>query len=215
MSPVPWRVGLTGNVASGKSTVARVWAGTGVPVMDSDLLARRAVEPGSTGLREVVEAFGAEILQPDGTLDRDRLRARVFGDPDARRRLEGILHPRIAALRDAWLEEQAREGAPLVILEIPLLFEAGLEDTVDEIVLVDAPAPRRLARLEEERGLDPAEARRIMASQMDPAQKRARSHHVLENDGTLARLTEEALDLLPRLGRRPGPGVLDRPPAGI
>lgn len=212
---MPWRVGLTGNVASGKSTVARSWAEAGIPVMDSDLLARRAVEPGSPGLREVVEAFGPGVLHPDGTLDRKALGSVVFGDPVARARLEGILHPRIATLRDAWLEEQALAGAPLVVLEIPLLFEAGLEGTVDEIVLVDAPAPHRLARLEEHRGLDRDAARQLMESQMDPASKRPRAHHVLENDGSKGRLQEKAMDLLPRLGRRPDPGVLDRPPAGI
>lgn len=204
MSTPPWRVGLTGNVASGKSTVAGVWAGAGVPVMDSDQLARQAVEPGSPGLREVVEAFGPAVLQGDGTLDRGALRDRVFRDPSARKRLEGILHPRIATLRDAWLEEQGRAGAPLVVLEIPLLFEAGLEDSVDEIVLVDAPASQRLARLEDRRGLGPEEARRMMDAQMDPALKRERSDHVLENDGTVDRLRKEALKLLGRLVSRGG-----------
>lgn len=206
MTPRPWRVGLTGNVASGKSTVARMWAEAGVPVMDSDQLARQAVEPGSPGLQEVVDAFGPEVLQGDGTLDRGALRDRVFRDPAARKRLEGILHPRIATLRDAWLEEQERERVPLVVLEIPLLFEAGLEDTVDEIVLVDAPASQRLARLEERRGLAPGEARRMMEAQMDPALKRERSDHVLENDGTVDRLREGAVQLLGRLVSRGGKG---------
>jgi dephospho-CoA kinase len=206
MTSRPWRVGLTGNVASGKSTVARVWAEAGVPVVDSDELARQAVQPGSRGLQEVVEAFGPEVLQRDGTLDRGALRARVFQDPAARKRLEGILHPRIGTLRDAWLEEQGRAGSPLVVLEIPLLFEAGLEDTVDEIVLVDAPASQRLARLEERRGLAPEEARRMMDAQMEPGLKRERSDHVLENDGTVDRLQEQAVQLLVRLGPRVEPG---------
>lgn len=198
----PWRVGLTGNVASGKSTVARVWADEGVPVLDADVLARQAVEPGSPGLREVAAAFGTEILHPDGTLDRGALRSTVFRDPVARGRLEAILHPRIAALRDRWMAEQRAAGSPLVVLEIPLLFEAGLEDTVDEIVLVDAPAEHRRARLEELRGLDPGEARRMMDAQMDPLLKRQRADHVLENAETVDRLRREALDLLGRLRAR-------------
>lgn len=199
MTAGPWRVGLTGNVASGKSTVAGIWAAGGVPVLDADVLARRAVEPDSPGLREVVDVFGPHVLQPDGTLDRGALRTVVFRDPVARARLEAILHPRIAALREAWMEQQRRAGVPLVVLEIPLLFEAGLEDTVDEIVLVDAPAPERLARLEERRGLGPDEARRIMEAQMDPLLKRQRADHVLENAGTLDRLRRDSLDLLARL----------------
>lgn len=192
-------VGLTGNIASGKSEVARLWAAAGVPVLDSDALAREAVRPGSDGLAAVVEAFGPEVLAPDGSLDRARMRQRVFRDPRARARLEGILHPRIAALRDRWLAERRAAGDPLVVVEIPLLFEVGLEDTVDLVVLVDAPPEIRLERLVRARGLEPEEARRLMASQLDPAAKRARAHHVLDNSGTLAELHRAAEELLARL----------------
>lgn len=195
-------VGLTGSVASGKSTVARVWAGRGVPVVSADALARRVVEPGGEGLSEVVEAFGPGVLRDDGTLDREALRARVFGDDEARRRLEAILHPRIARLRDAWTAEREAEGAELVVAEIPLLFEAELEDEYDVTVVVHASREARLRRLAEERGIEADEARRIMDAQMDPAEKRRRADYVLENDGSLEELREAALELLDRLRDR-------------
>ncbi|NIP60070.1 MAG: dephospho-CoA kinase [Gemmatimonadetes bacterium] len=192
-------VGLTGSVASGKSTVARVWAEAGVPVVSADELARRAVRPGSSGLEEVARAFGEEILAPDGSLDRGALRRRVFRDEKARRRLEGILHPRIEALRRRWIEERREEGAPLVVAEVPLLFEVGLADDFDVTVVVHAGREERLRRLVEERGLAEDEARRMIDAQLDPEEKRRRADVVLENDGTIAELEERADRLLDRL----------------
>lgn len=190
------QVGLTGNVASGKSTVARIWAEAGVPVVSADELARRAVEPGTPGLLAVVARFGTAILSADGTLDRERLRRQVFRDDGARADLERILHPRIAQLREAWLREREREGHPLVVSEIPLLFEAGLEDSVDRVVFVDASREVRLARLVEGRGLDEEEALRIMDAQQDPEEKARRADHVLRNDGSLEALAAAAQALL-------------------
>ena len=192
-------VGLTGNVASGKSTVARVWEGMGVPVVSADQLARDAVAPGSEGLAQVVDAFGEAVLAADGSLDRGALRKKVFADGRARRRLEAILHPRIAALREAWVRAREAEGAPILVSEVPLLFEAGLVDAFDCIVVVHAPEEERRRRLVEDRGLPAEEARRIMASQGDPEEKRARAHHVLLNDGTVEELEEGARSLMARL----------------
>ncbi|TVP42288.1 MAG: dephospho-CoA kinase [Gemmatimonadales bacterium] len=200
----PLQVGLTGNVASGKSTVARRWAAAGVPVVSADDLAREAVAPGSAGLEAVVEAFGDAMLDSAGELDRPKLRAAVFADPEARARLEGILHPRIARLRSAWVTDRTREGHRLVVSEIPLLFEAGLEDAVDRIVLVDAPREERCRRLVEDRGLDPAQARQIIDAQLDPAAKRPRSHHVIDNDGSLAELEARADGVLADLRQEAG-----------
>ena len=197
-------VGLTGSVASGKSTVARIWAARGIPVVSADDLAREVVEPGSRGLERVAEAFGAEVLTEDGALDREAMRERVFGDPEARRRLESILHPLIAERRDAWLEARRAEGAELVVAEIPLLFEVDGEDDFDVTVVVDAPRDERLRRLTRERGLDGEEARSIMDAQMDPAEKRRRADVVLENDGSLDALERAALDLLEELRREAG-----------
>jgi len=199
--PGPLQVGLTGNVASGKSTVARRWAQAGVPVVSADELARQVVEPGSEGLARVVESFGEGVLTEAGELDRAALRARVFANPTERSRLEGLLHPLIARRREAWVAERGARGHRLVVSEIPLLFEAGLEDAVDRIVLVDAPREERLRRLVEDRGLDPAEAGRILDAQMDPAAKRSRAHYLIENDGSLDQLFHRADAVLERLRR--------------
>ena len=192
-------VALTGSVGSGKSEVARFWANAGVPVVSADELSRRAVGPGSEGLADVLQAFGDRVLGPDGSLDRTHMRARVFQDEAARRRLESILHPRVKELRDVWIRERRAEGNSLVVSEIPLLFEAGLDPEFDVIVVVDAPTDERLRRLVNHRGLDETEVRRIMAVQMDPVEKRRRADHVLVNDGSLADLRQRALALLEQL----------------
>jgi len=192
-------VALTGSVGSGKSEVARFWANAGVPVVSADELSRRAVGPGSEGLADVLQAFGDRVLGPDGSLDRTHMRARVFQDEAARRRLESILHPRVKELRDVWIRERRAEGNSLVVSEIPLLFEAGLDPEFDVIVVVDAPTDERLRRLVNHRGLDETEVCRIMAVQMDPVEKRRRADHVLVNDGSLADLRQRALALLEQL----------------
>ena len=192
-------VAVTGNIASGKSSVLRAWARAGVPVISADDLARAVVEPGTAGLREVVGAFGEEVLAPDGQLDRALLRRRVFRDEDARRKLESILHPRIRDLREEWLREQGRRGVELVAAEIPLLFETGYARGVDVTIVVDAPPAVRLDRLVRLRGLDAEEAARIMSTQADAAETGPMADHVIPNGGTPADLEERALELLARL----------------
>ena len=198
---LPYQIGLTGNVASGKSTVARLWESAGVPRIDADQLAREAVAPGSEGLDRVVEWFGPEMLREDGTLDRDRMRLRIFDDDDARRELEGILHPIISRLREARVRSLAEEGAELVLSEIPLLFETGMEGTVDRVVVVHASKEERLRRMTEDRGIALVGARQVMASQGDPDEKRRKADHVLDNDGTPEELESAALALLDRIRR--------------
>lgn len=189
-------VGLTGNVASGKSSVARMWADAGVPVVSADALAREAVSPGSPGLAEVVAAFGTDIVAADGSLDRAQLRAVVFSDPAARQRLEEILHPVIWRLRSAWLNERRAEGRRLVVSEIPLLFETGREADFDVVVFVDAPEEVRLRRITEDRGLSEEEGRAIMAAQMSAETKRARADIVVVNDGSIEDLEKAAIEAL-------------------
>lgn len=202
-------VGLTGNVGSGKSTVGALWAAQGVPVVSADELSRRAVLPGTPGLAAVRADFGDGVIAADGTLDRARTRAIVFADASARDRLERILHPLVAEERTRWMDERRREGAALVVAEIPLLFEKGLERDYDVTVLVDAPEEHRLARLVEQRGMDATEARRIMAAQMDPAAKRARATYVIDNDGSRDDLARAAADVLAELRRlRVGGGTV-------
>ena len=192
-------VALTGNVASGKSTVAAAWADAGVPVVSADELAREAVQPGTGALERIRESVGDEVLAGDGTLDRGALRSHVVGDDEARARLEAIVHPEVRRLRERWLAERREEGAELVASEIPLLFEVGAERDFDAVVLVDAPEEVRIARMVEHRGLDEGEARSIADAQMDAAAKRRRSDHVLENVGTPEALRSAAVALLETL----------------
>jgi len=197
-----FRVGLTGNIASGKSTVARVWQRLGAPVIDADVLARRAVAPGSVGLRRIVETFGPGVLDEAGRLDRAALRDIVFHDPEARAKLEAIVHPEVGRLRR---EEEARleaAGEKIVVHDIPLLFEAGLDEEFDAIVLVDAPERVRLERLMRDRGLTEDEARRMIDAQMPSSQKRDRADYVIENEGTLEALERAAEEVWRELRRR-------------
>ncbi len=202
-------VALTGNVAAGKSTVADLWRASGIAVIGADDLARRVVEPGTPGLEEVRAAFGDEFVMSEGTLDRERLRERVFGDENARERLERLLHPRIRALQAEWMEARRTEGAAIAVTEIPLLFETGREREFDVIVLVDAPEKTRIERIVATRGLSESEARLILAAQMDAADKRRRADLVLDNDGSVAELEVKAREALDALRERAGEvGVL-------
>lgn len=204
-------IGLTGNIASGKSTVAEVWAAQGVPIASADDLGRKAVAPGMPGLQDIVDRFGRDVLASDGTLDRNKLRGIVFQDDRARTDLEEILHPRISVLRDRWLNECHGRHEPVVVSEIPLLFEVGLESEFDVCVFVDSGDVERLRRLVQDRGLSEAEARRIMDSQMDPAIKRGRADHVLGNDGSRSELQVAASSLLTEL-RAPAPDGISTGP---
>jgi dephospho-CoA kinase len=200
-------VALTGGIGTGKSEVLRVWGQAGVPVISADELSRRAVDPGSEGLADVRRAFGDDVVAPDGRLDRVRMRDRIFQDEGARRRLEDLLHPRIGALREQWIVARAAEGHPLVVSEIPLLYEARLQSAFEVVVVVDAPVDQRLRRLTRTRGLSEPEARRIMAAQMDPAEKRRRADYLIENDGTLEQLEVRALAVLEKLQAKAGGGA--------
>lgn len=201
------KVGLTGNIASGKSTVARVWSALGAPLIDADLLARRAVEPGTPALRAVVGRWGAGVLDAEGRLDRGALRALVFADPAARRELEAIVHPEVARLRAEEYGRLADAGARVAVADIPLLFEVGLQEEFDLVVLVDAPEAVRRERLVRHRGLTPEEADRMIAAQMPPAEKRSRADRVIENDGSLAELEARAAALWREIEERAGGDV--------
>jgi dephospho-CoA kinase len=196
------KVGLTGNVAAGKSSVAAVWRAQGAWVSDADELARRAVEPGTPGFTAIVGEWGNRVLARDGTLDRGALRDIVFRNPEERRRLEAIVHPEVGALRAEETEAAARAGAAILVADIPLLFETGLVQEFDVVVLVDAPEAERHRRLVEDRGLDPEEAERLISSQMPAALKRAGAHLLIENAGSREELETRALDAWRELERR-------------
>ena len=191
-------VGLTGGVAAGKSVVAARWADRGVPVVSADQLARDVVGPGTPGLAEVRSTFGDRVLAADGSLDRGALRALVFADDEARGRLEALLHPRIRAARERWIEARRGEGAGIVVSEIPLLFETSLQGDFDVTVLVTAPDEERVRRMVEERGLSSSEAHGILAAQMSQEEKRALADVVIDNAGTLDELHERADEVLDR-----------------
>lgn len=196
------KVGLTGNIAAGKSTVASAWRELGATVVDADELSRQAVEPGTPAHAAIAAEWGTWVLEEGGTLDRAALRQIVFADPDARARLESIVHPAVAALRDDSFRAAADRGEPLVVADVPLLFEVGMADEFDVVVLVDAPEETRLMRLVGDRGLEPDEARRIMAAQIPAELKRARADVVIENTRSLGDLQRRALEVWEGLVRR-------------
>lgn len=182
----PRRIGLTGGVASGKSTVSAMLAELGAVVVDADLLARDVVAPGTTGLAEIVDAFGGEVLTADGGLDRPAMGARVFADEAARRRLEAIVHPRVRA-RAAELEAAA-EPDDVVVHDIPLLAETGQGAAFDAVVVVDVPVEAQVQRMLELRGMSREEAESRVAAQADRADRLAVATYVVENTGTLDEL---------------------------
>jgi dephospho-CoA kinase len=176
----PFRVALTGGIASGKSTVADLFAALGVPVIDTDVIAREVVEPGQPALAEIVAAFGPGVLGDDSRLDRRQMRARIFADPDARRRLEAILHP---AIRKE-MERQSREaGGPYQVLVIPLLTEGGRRDHVDRVLLVDVPEELQIQRLMGRDHVSHEHARASLDAQATRAQRLALADDVVHNTG--------------------------------
>lgn len=189
--------GLTGGLASGKSTVAARLRARGVPVIDADELAREVVAPGTDGLAAVVAAFGPEVLGADGALDRPRLAALVFGDEAARRRLNAILHPRIAALSAARAAELDARGETLACYEAALLVENGLADAFRPLVVVSVPEDLQIARAVARDGCTEAQARARIAAQLPLSAKVAVADHVIDNAGdrdATERKTDEILE---------------------
>lgn len=178
------KIGLTGGIACGKSTVAAMLVALGAELIDADGLAREVVQPGSPGLHQVVEQFGSGILRADGSLDRKALGQIVFADAGARNNLEQILHPLIRAMMRERMEE-ARRSSPdkLVVVDVPLLFESKLEWMFDETLLVYIPQELQLARLQERDGLSKEQAQRRIDAQIPIEDKRALADHVIDNSG--------------------------------
>jgi dephospho-CoA kinase len=189
-------VGLTGNIASGKSTVAQLLAQRGATIIDADVLAREAVEPGTPALDAIVTRWGTGVLEADGHLDRAALRAIVFeDDPEQLDALNRIVHPDVEQRRLAAVAAARARGDRIVVCDIPLLFEKKMVDQFDLVMLVDAPRPLRLERVVQERGLSMAEAMSMIAAQMPAELKRARADLVIQNAGTredLARQVDAA-----------------------
>ncbi|MCS6947391.1 MAG: dephospho-CoA kinase [Steroidobacteraceae bacterium] len=186
------RIGLTGGIASGKSTVADLFATRGVPVIDTDAIAREVVAPGTTLLASVAAAFGRDILLPDGSLNRRALRQRVFNDANERRRLEALLHP---AIRTELERRSSAAGGPYQILVIPLLVEGGRAIAVDRVLLVDCPEELQIARLRARDGSSETEARAMLAAQASRAERRAAADDIIVNDGDRAALERQVAAL--------------------
>ena len=188
----PFRVALTGGIASGKTTVANLFAALGVSVIDTDVIARQVVEPGQPALAAVVETFGTDVLDADGRIDRRHMRERVFGDADARRRLEAILHPAIRAE----MERQSREaGGPYQLLVIPLLVESGRRDHVDRVLVVDVPEATQVERLVRRDAVPREQAEAALRAQATREARLAFADDVIENTGDMAALTARVAEL--------------------
>jgi dephospho-CoA kinase len=191
------RVGLTGGVGSGKSTVSAMLDDLGAVIIDADKLAREVVAKGTPGLAAVVEAFGPALLTSDGELDRPAMGGIVFADEDRRRTLEGIIHPlvfeRIVALEDAASEDD------LVVHDIPLLAESGRADTFDAVTVVDVPDEIRIERMVRDRGWTPAEAEARIAAQASREDRLAIATHVIDNSGTLDELRARVAEVYAEL----------------
>ncbi len=179
---VPPRIGLTGGIASGKTTVANLFAELGAAIIDTDVIAREVVAPGQPALEEIATAFGDEVLQADGSLDRGALRARIFASVEDRRRLEAITHPRIRA---ETLRQASEAGGPYQLIVVPLLVESPLRDSVDRILVVDCPEETQIERLMARDADSEAQARRILAAQASRSERLAIADDVVRNDGSL------------------------------
>ncbi|HEY4734290.1 MAG: dephospho-CoA kinase [Gemmatimonadaceae bacterium] len=178
-------IGLTGNIASGKSEVARMLEERGATLIDADVLAREAVGPETQALRDIVKRWGKDILNDDGSLDRGALRQIVFADQDELDALNRIVHPGVTRLRDREIAIARERGDQIVVCVIPLLFERNLVEEFDAIVLVDSPRPLRLERLVNTRGLEETDAMNMIAAQMPAELKRARADYCIDNSGSL------------------------------
>ena len=194
-------VGLTGNIGSGKSTVAQMFSERGATVIDADVLARRAVEVGTPAYGKIVARWGAEVIAPDGHLDRAALRHIVFADHAQLEELNQIVHPEVERLRVRLIEQARAREDQIVICDIPLLFERHMTGKFDRIMLVDASRAVRLERLVKDRELLETEAMDMIAAQMPAELKRARADYIIENDGTFAQLERRVQEVWSALMR--------------
>src|SRR5512132_1679820 len=200
-------IGLTGNIASGKSEVARMLGERCATLIDADVLAREAVGPETQALKDIVKRWGKDVVNTDGNLDRAALRRIVFADQLELDALNRIVHPGVTRLRDREIALAKERGDQIVVCVIPLLFERNLVEEFDAIVLVDAPRPVRLERLVTTRGLEETEAMNMIAAQMPAELKRARADHCIDNSGSLDDLERDVDALWSSLQRIAVDGV--------
>lgn len=184
---MPLKVGLTGGIGSGKTTVSNRFQELGIPVIDTDIIAHELVKPGSTILQHIVDDFGQDVLQKDHNLDRGKLRTLVFNDPTAKQRLEAILHP---AIKQQVIEQLESIDCPYCIIVVPLLIETDFVNIVDRILIIEAPEHKRIEWLKS-RGLQETEIKNIMSSQASSAERLEKADDIIYNDGSLTELAQQ------------------------
>jgi len=192
-------VGLTGGIASGKSTVASILRRLGAAIVNADELAREVVEPEQDAWKEIIETFGHDILQADKTLDRKKLRTLVFDRPEARKKLEAIIHPRVRALAERRINELKAAGSSVIVYEVPLLFEGQIHLWLRPVILVACDMRTQKQRLLERDQLTESEAEKHIAAQMSLEEKRKLADYVIENNGSLAELEEQVRAVLQKI----------------
>jgi len=192
-------VGLTGGIASGKSTVAKILEGLGAAIIDADVLSREVVEPDQDAWKDIVASFGAEIVQADRTLDRTKLRTIIFDNPEARKKLESIIHPRVRALAEKRISERAAAGYAVIVYEVPLLFEGNLHEWLRPVILVACDVGTQRSRLQKRDRLQAAEAQKHIDAQMSLEQKRRLADYVIENNGSLEDLERQVRAVLEKI----------------
>jgi dephospho-CoA kinase len=196
------RVGLTGGIATGKSYVRSRFEALGVPAIDADVLAREAVAPGSDGLAAVVKRFGPGVLDPSGALDRRTLAAIVFNDPEARRELEGIIHPFVRTRTDAWFRNLDPLRHPLAVADIPLLFETGGEGACDAVIVTACDPEEQVRRIVARDHVTETEARQRVAAQLPIEEKVRRADYVIRTDGTHEETDQQVREIFNRVSQR-------------
>ena len=191
-------IGLTGSIASGKSTVSNMLKEQGFPIVDADLVARKVVEPGSATLQEISAEFGSEIIQRDGSLNRQKMGEWIFNDPELRKKLNNIIHPAIRKEMLSERDELVQEGYETIIMDIPLLFESQLQHFVDKILVVSVTEENQFSRLMERNGLSEIEAKARIQSQLPMAVKIQGADAVIFNDGTIEETKQQLMEILSR-----------------
>ncbi|MGR9044715.1 MAG: dephospho-CoA kinase [Gammaproteobacteria bacterium] len=186
------KIGLTGGIGSGKTTVARLFADYGVPIIDADIIARQLVEPGQPALERIQQVFGQRVINPDGSLNRNELRTLVFTDPGMKQKLEAILHPLILSEIQS---ETVRLKAPYCIICMPLLFETGMNRWVDRVLVVDCPVATQIARVAQRDHLNEETIRAIIASQAPRGLRNAQADDLIDNSETNSELAEQVKKL--------------------
>jgi dephospho-CoA kinase len=192
-------VGLTGGIASGKSTVAKILERLGAAVINADDLSREVVEPGKVAWQEIIDAFGTGVLQPDQTLDRQKLRTVIFSDRDGRKKLEAIIHPRVRALAEERIREHTAAGYSIIVYEVPLLFEGKLHEWLRPVILVACDLETQRRRLQERDHLTQTEAQKHIDAQMSLAEKRRLADYVIDNNGSLEEVETQVKAILEKI----------------